>query len=216
MSDDARLADLGQFTPEGTLTPGYGDHYLFLVGRDDVHGVLHHLIPLEKLYFKFNMFGYDDDVLNQDIMNLFKDPSVRVQASLDRSQAGGAHEKQLIDLDEQLDPVDFGNSFVILQSATHQISHTKGGVFVGQGIGFEGSTNWSAGGEGTGISLKADVDNPAGFKAQNNTLLVSTNSVFLARFTAQLDAEHQIGLQQQARGRAAATTSSGGNGESGE
>jgi hypothetical protein len=197
MSDDPRLADLGQFTPEGSLTPGYGDHYLFLVGRDDVHGVLHFLIPQEKLFFKFNMFGYDDPELNQDIMNLFRNPSVRVQASLDRSQAGGTHEKQLLDLDQQLDSVDFGNSFTILESATGQISHTKGGVFVGQGIGFEGSTNWSAGGEGTGISLKADVGNPSGFKAQNNTLLVSTNPVFLARFSAQLDAEHQIGLQRQ-------------------
>lgn len=45
MTDDPRLAELGQFTPEGVLTPGYGDHYLFFVGRDDVHGILHHLIP---------------------------------------------------------------------------------------------------------------------------------------------------------------------------
>jgi hypothetical protein len=35
MADDPRLAVLGQYTPEGYLTPGYGDHYLFLVGRDD-------------------------------------------------------------------------------------------------------------------------------------------------------------------------------------
>ena len=53
--------------------------------------------------------------------------------------------------------------------------------------------------KGTGISLKADVANPKGFKAQNNTLLVSANPVFLARFSAQLDAEHQIGLAQQAK-----------------
>jgi hypothetical protein len=56
--------------------------------------------------------------------------------------------------------------------------------------------NWSASGEGAGISLKADVKNPAGFKAQNNTLLVSTNPVFLQRFSARLDIEHQIGLTQ--------------------
>jgi hypothetical protein len=62
--------------------------------------------------------------------------------------------------------------------------------------------NWSASGEGTGISLKADVANPAGFQAQNNTLLVSTNPTFLARFSAQLDAEHQV-AQAQAAKRAA-------------
>lgn len=197
--DDPRLADLGQFTPESYLTPGHGDHYLFIVGRDDCHRILQYLIRRERLFFKFNMFGYDDPELNGDIMGLFRDPSVRVQASLDRSQAGGVHEKKIIELDEQTDREDFANSFVILESDTHQISHTKGGVFVGQGIAFEGSMNWSASGEGTGISLKADVANPKGFKAQNNTLLISTNPTFLARFSAQLDAEHQIGLVQQAK-----------------
>ena len=196
MRDDPRLAVLGQFTPEGVLTPGYGDHYLFFVGRDNVHGVLHYLIPKETLEFKFNMFGYDDDELNQDIMNLFKKPGVKVQASLDKSQAGGVHEKKIVALDEAQDGNDFGNSFCILQSDTHQISHTKGGIFVAQGIGFEGSTNWSNSGEGTGISLRTDVHNPTGFKAQNNTLLVSVNPVFLSRFSHQLDTEHQVGLAQ--------------------
>lgn len=190
---------LGQFTPEGALTPGYGDHYLFFVGRDDVHGILHYLIPRETLGFKCNMFGFDDEELNADIMALFKTPSVHVQISLDKSQAGGVHERKLVALDQQLDPVDFATSFCIMQSETHQISHTKGGVLASQGIGFEGSTNWSSSGEGTGISLKADIKNPKGFKAQNNTLLVSVNPVFLARFTSRLDVEHQIGLAQQAK-----------------
>ena len=92
----------------------------------------------------------------------------------------------------------FGNSFAIGQSETHQINHTKGGILVGQGIGFEGSMNWSKSGEGVGVSLKADIKNPAGFKAQNNTLLVSTNPIFLARFGTRLDVEHQIALLQQA------------------
>jgi hypothetical protein len=197
--DDQRLAILGQFTPEGKLTPGYGDSYLFLVGRDDVHGILNFLIPQEKLSFKFNMFGYDDDALNTDIIKLFNDPNCHVQASLDRSQAGGIHEKAIIALDEQTDPTEFSNSFVILESATDQISHTKGGVFVGQGIYFEGSTNWSNSGEGTGISLKPGVNSIPGYKAQNNTLLVSTNHVNLSRFSVQLDVEHTVGLQQKAK-----------------
>jgi hypothetical protein len=199
MADDPRLAYLGQFTPEGVLTPGYGDHYLFMVGRDDVHSVLHHLISHETLSLKLNMFGYDDDELNSDILALMASPSVHVQISLDRSQAGGTHERKIIALDQQLDSAAFAESFCILESGTHQISHTKGGVLAGQGIGFEGSTNWSDSGEGTGISLKSDVSNPKGFKAQNNTLLVSTNPVFVSRFAARLDAEHQIGLAQQAK-----------------
>ena len=196
MNDDARLSILGRFTPEGTLTQGYGNHYLFFVGRDDVHSILLYLIQRETLGFKMNMFGYDDQELNDAILNLFKNPSVQVQISLDKSQAGGVHEKQIIAADEAKDPKDFSSSFCILQSATHQISHTKGGILVGQGVWFEGSTNWSASGEGAGIPLKADAKNPSGFKAQNNTLLVSTNPVGLSRFSHQLDAEHKIGLGQ--------------------
>ncbi len=199
MNDDARLAILGQFTPEGTLTPGYGDHYLFFVGRDDVHSILLYLIQREALGFKMNMFGYDDQELNDAILALFKNPGIQVQISLDKSQAGGVHEKQIITADEAKDPTDFSSSFTILQSATHQISHTKGGVLVGQGVWFEGSTNLSGSGEGIGISLKANVSNPTGFKAQNNTLLVSTNPVGLSRFSHQLDTEHKIGLVQQAK-----------------
>lgn len=195
--DSQELAAFGQFTPEGRLTPGYGDAYLFFVGRDDVHAILKLLLESEKLAFKFNMFGYDDPELNQAIMDLIKDPNIHVQASLDKSQAAGVHEKQILALDETNDPEGFANSFVILESQTHQISHTKGGVLVGQGLYFEGSTNWSAAGEGTGISLVPGKNSVTGFKAQNNTLLLSDNPVNLNRFSLRLDIEHNIGLQQQ-------------------
>jgi hypothetical protein len=193
--DDPRLASFGLFTPEGFLTPGYGDHYLFMVGRDDVHGVLLALLTHETLGLKLNMFGFDDEDLNDAIMALLKNPNVSVQATLDKSQAGGVHERAILAADETADPA-FYNSFVIGQSATHQISHTKGGVLAAQGVGFEGSTNWSASGEGTGISLKPGPAVP-GFKAQNNTLLVSANPVFLSRFSARLDTEHLIALAQR-------------------
>lgn len=193
--DDQRLQSLGQFTPEGVLTPGYHDHYLFLVGRDDVHGVLHYLLTHETLELDFNMYGFADDQLNEDILTLLKTPSVVVQGTLDKSQAGGVHERKLIALDEANDPA-FLNSIAIGESATHQISHTKSGICVGLGVAFEGSTNWSASGEGTGISLKADVKNPSGFKAQNNTLMVSVNPVFITRLRTRLHAEHQIAMTQ--------------------
>lgn len=197
MTDSPLLAPLGQFTPEGTLTPGYGDHYLFFVGRDDCHGILHHLIPMETLTFRFNMFGYDDDELNTDIVALMRNPNVRVQGTLDRSQAAGAHERQILAHDVANDP-DFYNSIAVGQSATHQISHTKGGVLDGLGLYFEGSMNWSASGEGAGIDLHADLTHPTpGWKAQNNTLLVSANPVGLRRFAARLDTEHLTALTQQ-------------------
>jgi hypothetical protein len=193
--DDKRLEVLGIYTPEGSLTLGYHDHYLFFVGRDDIHSILLTLINNEKLEIDFNMFGFDDDTLNEAILNKLKDPSIVVKGTLDKSQAGGVHEKKLLSLDETNDP-SFLNSIAIGQSATHQISHTKGAVLVGQGIWFEGSTNWSNSGEGTGISLKANVKNPVGWTAQNNTLLVSVNLVGLSRFKTQLSAEHLIAQRQ--------------------
>jgi len=196
MIDDPKLQQLAVFTPEQALNPGYGNHYLFFVGRDDVHGILLHLVKQEKLGFDFNQFGFDDQELNDAIMAMLKDSSITVQATLDKSQAGGVHEKAILAADVAQNASGFNNSFAIGESATHQISHTKGGIFVGQGIGYEGSTNWSSSGEGVGISLKADIKNPAGYKAQNNTLLVSTSPVFISRFQRQLLAEHRIAQSQ--------------------
>jgi hypothetical protein len=197
MIDNPELQErFGKYTPEGKLTSGYGDHYIFLVGRDDVHGILKDLITSETLELDANEFGYDDEELNQAILDLFKKPSVKVQITLDKSQAGGVHERAIIAADEATDPTDFSNSFAIGQSATHQISHTKGMVLNGQGLWCEGSTNLSKSGEGVGISLKVDIADPAGFQAQNNTLVVSANKVGLIRFKTKLDAEHQIAKAQ--------------------
>lgn len=198
MTDDQRLARFGQFTPEGTLTPGYGDHYLFFAGRDDVHGILLSLLTQETMGLRLNMFGYDDDELNAAIMGLLRNPNVAVQGTLDKSQAAGVHERAILAADEVSNPA-FYNSFVVTESETHQISHTKGGVLTGQGLGWEGSTNWSASGEGTGIRLDPSLRPVPGYKAQNNTLLVSANPVFLARFSARLDTEHRAGLQRAFR-----------------
>jgi len=116
---------------------------------------------------------------------------------LDRSQAGGAHEKAILSSDEANDPRGYAAAFAVGQSDTHQISHTKGGVLDGI-IAFEGSTNWSASGEGTGISLGA-AKQPPGFKAQNNTLAVYANPYEIAKFSARLDYEHGVAAYQAKR-----------------
>jgi hypothetical protein len=130
-----------------------------------------------------------------------KNPNVAVQGTLDKSQAGGVHERAILAADVAGDP-DFYNSFVVTTSATSQISHTKGGVLVAQGLWFEGSTNWSASGEGTGIRLDPHAVPAPGYRAQNNTLLVSANPVGLARFAARLDVEHLVGLAKRASAEA--------------
>jgi hypothetical protein len=134
-----------------------------------------------------NMFGYDDDKLNGECMRCVEDRSVTTVITLDKSQAGGKHEKAILDSDASKDPAAFNTHVVIGQSATHQISHTKGGVIDGC-VGFEGSTNWSVSGEGTFVT-KAGPGGP-NYKAQNNTLSVFTDSDTIARFTAELVAEH--------------------------
>ncbi len=186
MMDDPRIAELARFSHEAELSPGYGDSYLFFVGRDNVHEILKYLLSREKLALKFSMFGYDDDELNKIIMAMMKTKTIAVQASLDKSQAGGVHERALIALDRKLNPIDFNNSFVITTSATNQILHTKGGVLVGYGVAFEGSTNWSASGEGTDLK-----------KAQSNTLFVTANAVTIRRFIANLDSEHANAVARQ-------------------
>jgi hypothetical protein len=148
-----------------------------------------------------NMFGYDDDQLNQLLIDLATDPSVMVQVTLDKSQSTGAHEKAILSSDAAKDPSAYAADFAVGQSDTHQISHTKGGVLDGI-VAFEGSTNWSSSGEGAGISLDAARQHP-GFKAQNNTLAVYVNPYEIAKFSARLDYEHGVATHQQAAGRPA-------------
>jgi hypothetical protein len=136
-----------------------------------------------------NMFGYDDDELNEIIMKLVEDPDVTVLITLDKSQASGTHEKAILDLDRRKTKLALFNSHIVIgQSATHQISHTKGFVADGK-VGGEGSTNWSLSGEGAFVAGR-NAPGGAGFKAQNNTQTVFTDPDAVNRFQTELIAEH--------------------------
>jgi hypothetical protein len=182
------LADLAQYTSEKQYSPAASkDFHLFYVGRDDVHDILKHIISRVTVSLYLNMFGYDDDELNGMIMEIVHNPHITCVITLDKSQAGGVHEKRLLDSDVAKDPEGYRTHFVIGNSATHQISHTKG--FVADGIvGAEGSTNWSNSGEGTFVV--AGKPGGSGYKAQNNTQSVFTCPDAVARFQAELIAEH--------------------------
>lgn len=189
------LDDLAPYTVEQAFGPTASpDFRVFYVGRDDVHGVLMHLFTRVSLSVTMNMFGYDDDDLNNVLMGLVKNPSVMVQVTLDKSQASGAHEKAILGSDMAQDAEGWANDFAVGESSTSQISHTKGGVLDGI-VAFEGSTNWSSSGEGTGINLTAAKQTP-GFKAQNNTLAVYVNSYEIAKFAARLHYEHAVAVSQ--------------------
>ena len=179
------LDDLAPFKREKSFPAGDSpDFRVFYVGRDDVHGVLVYLFSRVSRSVKMNMFGYDDEQLNDIIEKLVSNKHVYVQGTLDKSQAGGVHEKKIL---ETWSP-EIRASFVIGQSATHQISHTKGGVLDSL-VAFEGSTNWSASGEG---SIIEGVKR----KAQNNTLAIYTQPVEVAIFGAELDEEHTVALSK--------------------
>ena len=182
------LVDLAQYTKEGSYSPSASkDFHLFYVGRDDVHEILKHVLSRVTVSLYLNMFGFDDDELNDILMEIVHEPSITCLITLDKSQAGGVHEKRLLDSDAAKDPVGFSTHFVIGQSATHQISHTKGFVADGK-VGAEGSTNWSASGEGTFV-VKGQAGG-VGYRAQNNTQAIFTDPDAVGRFQAELLAEH--------------------------
>ncbi len=180
------LADLSQFTHDRAPIPADADHWLFYVGSDDVHGVLLYLYSALSVSMVGNMFGYDDEALNAAIWQACLDPSIFVRETLDHSQAGGVHEKKILASDIAANPQAFSSHFAIIESATAQISHTKGGILDGV-AGYEGSTNWSTSGEGSFV-VQGQAGGP-GYKAQNNTLMVFTDQPTLVRFRAELDAE---------------------------
>lgn len=183
------LAELAQFTREKSYAPDASpDFHMFFVGRDDVHGILKYLWSRVESSAYLNMFGFDDDELNALVMAAVNDPQITTVITLDQSQAGGVHERTLLASDAAKDPVAYNAHVVIGTSATHQISHTKGGVLDGR-VSFEGSTNWSASGEGTFLLNKTAPGGP-GYVAQNNTLAVFVDPDTCSRFTAELVAEH--------------------------
>jgi len=182
------LQNLQQYTQEKAYSNAASkDFHLFYVGRDDVHDILKYVLSRVSVSLHMNMFGFDDDELNDILMAKAKDPSVVMLITLDKNQAGGKHEKALLNSDIAKDQAAFNTYFVIGQSATHQISHTKGFVADGK-VGGEGSTNWSASGEGTFV-VTGKAGGP-GYKAQNNTQTIFTDPDAVSRFQTELIAEH--------------------------
>jgi hypothetical protein len=183
------LHDLQQYTKEGVYsTTASKDFHLFYVGRDNVHEILKYVLSRVTVSLYLNMFGFDDDELNAIIMQKAVDTNITVMITLDKSQAGGKHESQLLASDLAQNPAAYNTSFVIGESATKQISHTKGFVADGK-VAAEGSTNWSASGEGTFVVSVTEAGGK-GYKAQNNTQSIITDPDTIGRFTAELIAEH--------------------------
>lgn len=188
------LQELAQFTKEGVYSPSASsDFHLFYVGRDDVHSILKYVLSRISVSFYLGMYALDDQELADLVMGIAHDPTITCLITLDRSQAGGVHEKKLLESEAAKNPHAFRTHVAIGESATHQISHTKG--FAADGlVGAEGSTNWSASGEG--IFVQPNKAGGPTYKAQNNTQSIFLCPDAVSRFSAELIHEHMIAKAQ--------------------
>jgi phosphatidylserine/phosphatidylglycerophosphate/cardiolipin synthase-like enzyme len=180
MPDDTQFVwdELDKYKAEGRFLDGYpDDQRTFFAPRDNIHGLLVALLGSAQHSIVVNMFGYDDDELNKIIQSKLADEKVYVQMSLDRSQAAGVHEKQIL---AQWGNDAFGNSIAIGTSSVHNaISHLK--IVIIDGVyTVKGSTNWSLSGE----------------QQQDNELSLSRNAVIAAETRAILDLNHDFMLKQ--------------------
>jgi phosphatidylserine/phosphatidylglycerophosphate/cardiolipin synthase-like enzyme len=174
---------LAEYKAEKRFLDGYPpDQRSFFSPRDDIHPLLASLLASAQHSLVLNMYGYDDDELDEIIRAKQGQEHVYVQMSLDKSQAGGKHEGALL---KEWSNSDFGNSIAIGTSSVHHaISHLK--VLIVDGVyTVTGSTNWSISGE----------------SEQDNQLTLSRNAVVASELRAVLDLNHDWMLKQMAEAR---------------
>lgn len=150
---------------------------------DMVHEALKTLLGSADRSLAISMYGYDDDELDEAIRDKLTSDRIFVQLSLDRSQAGGVHEKALL-AKWQNDGI--GNSIAIGHSEHNAIMHLKMVIIDGLDV-VTGSTNWSRSGE----------------TDQDNQLTVLRDPLVAAEARARMDIIHDDMLKQMAAKRPA-------------
>ena len=145
---------------------------------DDVHGALKLLIKSAQHSVILSMYGYDDDEFAALIAAHLRNKSMYCQVSLDRSQAGGVHERELL---AKYRAEMESNSVAIGTSERGAINHRKMLIIDGLWV-IGGSTNWSVSGE----------------TKQANELTVTKNAVVAAEARHVLDLTHSAMLTQMA------------------
>lgn len=134
---------------------------------DQVHAALVSLTRACSLSLAAAMYGWDDDEIDGLFRAKLSDEHIPVTLALDKSQAGGVHERQIL---SKWQPEMIGNVVVIGHSSKGAISHDKMIVIDGL-VTVCGSTNLSASGE----------------SKQNNECVVVWDAVFAAEARARID-----------------------------
>lgn len=172
------ITDLDIFKVAGPPNGYPGNIRTFYSPEDHVPQVLQSVISSVSRSIVVAMYGYDDDVLAAMLDTALKNPAIYVQITLDQSQAGGAHEKELL---AKYSNDMTGNSVAIGHSEKGAIMHRK--MVIVDGLWrISGSTNWSTSGE----------------TLQDNELTIIRDAIVCAEARAILDIEHDSGLKQMA------------------
>ncbi len=169
---------------KATPTPaGYPPNVrTFWSPHDQVHEVLTTVLGSARRSIVVAMFGYDDDELAAMLAKALVDPAMHVQITLDKSQAGGVHERAIL---AKYQHEMTGNSVAIGTSERGAIMHRKC-VIVDGLWRISGSTNWSTSGE----------------TLQDNELTVIYDATVCAEARPILDIEHDKALAQMAKASA--------------
>jgi phosphatidylserine/phosphatidylglycerophosphate/cardiolipin synthase-like enzyme len=175
------ISDLDQFK-RSAIDPTYPDNMrTFYSPEDDVHGALKALIESCKSSLVIAMYGYDDEELAGIIADHLNNPAIHCQITLDKSQAGGVHEKAIL---EKYKAEMESNSVAIGTSEKGAIMHRK--MVIVDGVWrVSGSTNWSESGE----------------TKQDNECTILNSAIVCAEARRILDLEHVKALTQMEAAR---------------
>ncbi len=183
MTAPLAITDLDQFKAK-PVAAGYPSNVRTFYSPVDgagVHEALKAVIGSARHSVVVAMYGFDDDELAQMLDDALKDPSMYVQISLDKSQAGGVHERAIL---EKYAHEMTGNSVAIGTSERGAIMHRK--MVIVDGLWrISGSTNWSDSGE----------------TKQDNEATIMLDAVAAAEARAVLDIEHDHMLAVMAKAK---------------